>query len=99
QVELLKARQSGAAVPIERAWPSLDLPLNAFIPPEYVHDDAVRLRLYQRFSAVATDTQLASLVAEVEDRFSVLPEPAQHLVYVTSLRLRAAEGDVQAINA
>jgi transcription-repair coupling factor (superfamily II helicase) len=100
QVELLKARQAGsAALPVERAWPSLDLPINAFIPPEYVHDDAVRLRLYQRFSAIGADAQLATLVAEVEDRFGALPEAAQHLVYVTSLRLRAGEADVQAITA
>jgi len=100
QVELLKARQSGsAALPVERPWPSLDLPINASIPREYVDDDAVRLRLYQRFSAVTEDAQLASLVSEVEDRFGSLPEAAQHLVYVTSLRLRAGEAEVQAITA
>ena len=62
-------------------------------------DDPVRLRLYQRFSAIADDAQLASLVAELEDRFGSLPEPAQHLVYLTSLRLRAIEADVQAVTA
>jgi transcription-repair coupling factor (superfamily II helicase) len=100
QVDLLKARQDGSArLPFERAWPSLDLPLNAFIPPEYVTDDPLRLRLYQRFSAVEEDAQLTSLVSEVEDRFGALPEPAQHLIYLTSLRLRAAEVGVEAILA
>jgi transcription-repair coupling factor (superfamily II helicase) len=100
QVDLLKAHRDGSArVPFERAWPSLDVPLNAFIPPEFVTDDAVRLRLYQRFSAVEDDAGLAGLVAEVEDRFGTLPEPAQHLVYVTSLRLRAAEAGVEAVTA
>ncbi len=100
QVELLKAYQAGTGrLPFERTWASLDLPLNAFLPPEYVVDDAVRLRLYQRFSAVEDDKQLAEVVAEVEDRFGSLPEPAQHLVYVTSLKLRAAETDVQSIAA
>jgi transcription-repair coupling factor (superfamily II helicase) len=100
QVDLLKARHDGSArMPIERAWPSLDVPLNAFIPPEYVLDDAVRLRLYQRFSAIEDDAQLASLVAELEDRFGSLPEPAQHLVYITSLRMRATDAAVQAVTA
>jgi transcription-repair coupling factor (superfamily II helicase) len=98
QVELIKAsRDASGRLPSERTWATLDLPLSAFIPPEYVSDDAVRLRLYQRFSAVETDEQLASLVAELEDRFGSLPEPAQNLVYLTSLRLRAAEARVQAI--
>jgi transcription-repair coupling factor (superfamily II helicase) len=100
QVDLLKARHDGSArLPFERAWPSLDVPLNAFIPPDYVLDDPVRLRLYQRFSSVEDDAQLASLVTEIEDRFGSLPEPAQHLVYLTSLRLRAADADVQAVTA
>jgi transcription-repair coupling factor (superfamily II helicase) len=100
QVDLLKARHDGAArLPSERSWPSLDLPISAFIPPEYVTDDAVRLRLYQRFSSVEEDQQLASLVGEVEDRFGALAEPAQQLVYLTSLRLRAAEAGVEALMA
>jgi transcription-repair coupling factor (superfamily II helicase) len=95
---LLKARHDGSGrIPLEKTWASFDLPLNAFIPAEYVADDPVRLRLYQRFSAIEDDTQLASLVAEIEDRFGTLPEPTQHLVYLTSLRLRAAEADVQAV--
>ncbi|HYY89942.1 MAG TPA: TRCF domain-containing protein, partial [Chloroflexota bacterium] len=98
QVELLRASRDGdGRLPLERAWASLDLPLPAFILPEYVTDDAVRLRLYQRFSAVEDDDALASLVAELEDRFGALPEAAQNLVYLTSLRLRAAEANVQAV--
>jgi transcription-repair coupling factor (superfamily II helicase) len=102
QVELLRARQDGrGAFPQEweKAWTALDLPLSAFIPPEYVADDPVRLRLYQRFSAVEKDEELASLVAELEDRFGALPEPAQNLVYLTSLRLRATEAGVEALTA
>jgi transcription-repair coupling factor (superfamily II helicase) len=100
QVDLLKARDDGSArMPLERIWPSLDVPLNAFIPPDFVADDPLRLRLYQRFSAVSSDAQLAALVAEVEDRFGALPEPMQHLVYLTSLRLRAADADVHAVTA
>ena len=100
QVDLLKARHDGSArLPFERAWPSLDVPLNAFIPPEYVPEDAVRLRLYQRFSAIEDDAGLSGLVSEVEDRFGTLPEPTQHLVYLTSLRVRAGDAHVEAVTA
>jgi transcription-repair coupling factor (superfamily II helicase) len=103
QVELLRARRapSGAlALPgTQPQPPSLDLPLSAFIPPEYVDDDAVRLRLYQRFSTVSSDDDLAALVSEIEDRFGRLPEPAQNLVYATSLRMRAAAAGVEEIAA
>jgi transcription-repair coupling factor (superfamily II helicase) len=98
QVELLKGRhEGGTRLPLDKTWPSFDLPLDAFLPPDYVSDDPVRLRLYQRFSSIEDDAQLTSLVAELEDRFGTLPEPAQHLVYVTSLRLRAYDAGIQAI--
>jgi transcription-repair coupling factor (superfamily II helicase) len=100
QVDLLKARHDGSMrLPFERAWPSLDLPINAFIPPEYVTDDPVRLRLYQRFSSVEEDAQLGDLVNEVEDRFGALPEPTQHLVFLTSLRQRCSDAGVEAVTA
>jgi transcription-repair coupling factor (superfamily II helicase) len=100
QVELLRARQDGhAPLPFEKTWTSLDLPVAAFIPPEYVNDDPVRLRLYQRFSAIEKDEELTSLVSELEDRFGALPEAAQNLVYLTSLRLHATEARVEALTA
>jgi transcription-repair coupling factor (superfamily II helicase) len=100
QVELLRARQDGyAPLPFEKTWTSLDLPVPAFVPPEYVTDDPVRLRLYQRFSAIENDADLTSLVSELEDRFGALPEPTQNLVYLTSLRLRATEAGVEALTA
>ncbi len=102
QVDLLKAHQRAGAggalvLPADAAPTSVDLPLTAFIPPEYVADDAVRLRLYQRFSSVQDDRQLTALVSEVEDRFGSLPEPAQNLVYLTSLRLRAHDAGVEEV--
>ena len=38
-------------------------------------------------------------MSEVEDRFGALPEPAQHLVYLTSLKLRGSEAGVEAVTA
>jgi transcription-repair coupling factor (superfamily II helicase) len=35
----------------------------------------------------------------LEDRFGALPEPAQNLVYLTSLRLRAADAGVEQVAA
>jgi transcription-repair coupling factor (superfamily II helicase) len=101
QVELLRARRSptGPLNLLGGVQTSLDLPLSAFIPPEYVADDPVRLRLYQRFAALTSDDELAGLVAEIEDRFGPLPEAAQNLVYATSLRRRASAAGVEEIAA
>ena len=79
--------------------PSVSLPVTAFLPPEYVEDDATRLGFYQRLAGVQTGPELGELVDELIDRFGPLPEPAQNLVYVVSLRLAARRAGVQQIQS
>jgi len=99
-VQQLKAVREGqpvvAAPDISTA---VDLPLSALIPPDYVQDAAARLNLYQRLAACREPAALAPLVEELEDRFGPLPEAVQNLVYVASLRLRAAQAGVAEIAA
>ncbi|MCX2726215.1 transcription-repair coupling factor [Thermomicrobium sp. 4228-Ro] len=68
---------------------TVDLPLDATIPPEYCGDEAVRMSLYQRFAALRTATELNDLVAELRDRFGPLPEPVQRLADLAALRIWA----------
>jgi transcription-repair coupling factor (superfamily II helicase) len=103
-VDLMRAAQEGRPLEVTDAVgpdrrPSLDLPLDAFLPPEYVADEAARLNLYQRFATATTGEQVGDLIAELEDRFGPLPEPAQNLVYLVGLRLEALRAGVSQISA
>jgi transcription-repair coupling factor (superfamily II helicase) len=59
--------------------PTLTLPVSAFIPDDYVSDAYHRLALYKRVASVETGEALASLRAEIEDRFGPIPEPVARL--------------------
>ncbi|MCC6178054.1 MAG: transcription-repair coupling factor [Chloroflexi bacterium] len=103
-VDLMRAAQEGSPLPIADAAgpdqrPSLDLPLDAFLPAEYVADEAARLNLYQRFATVATGEALGELLSELEDRFGALPETAQNLVYLVGMRLEAQRRGVSQVTA
>jgi transcription-repair coupling factor (superfamily II helicase) len=78
---------------------SLDLPITAYLPEEYVPDDVVRLRLYQRMAASMTPTQIRDLTKELEDRFGPLPEPAANLLEVVRLKGLALAAGVESIRA
>lgn len=78
---------------------SLDLPLTAYLPEDYVPDDAVRLRVYQRMAASMTPGQVRDLVKELEDRFGALPEPAANLIEVVKLKGLAIVAGVESIRA
>ncbi len=103
-VELMHAAEQGTPPPMVDAAgpdrrPSLNLPLDAFLPPDYVADDAARLNLYQRFATATTGEQVGTLIAELEDRFGPPPEQAQNLVYQVGLRLEAYRAGVSQISA
>ncbi|MDQ3694043.1 MAG: transcription-repair coupling factor [Chloroflexota bacterium] len=84
--------------PVEEVGPvTLDLPLSALIPADYVVDTELRLTLYRRVAAVASMPELSAMRAELEDRFGPIPEPVEHLLALISLRLRVAELGIESI--
>lgn len=78
---------------------SLDLPITAFLPEDYVPDAAVRLRMYQRMAASMNPAQVRDLTRELQDRFGPLPEPASNLVEVVRLKGLAISAGVDSIRA
>jgi transcription-repair coupling factor (superfamily II helicase) len=76
---------------------TLDLPLDAYLPLEYVPDDRVRLAVYQRMADAQTPRQVRELRQELRDRFGEPPEPAECLLTwlnIKALALAAGVGSV-----
>ncbi|MCC5950177.1 MAG: transcription-repair coupling factor, partial [Nitriliruptoraceae bacterium] len=64
----------------------LELPVDAHLPHDYVTDEAQRLELYKRISAVRDAAGLKDVRNELTDRFGALPEPADRLLTLTALK-------------
>ena len=72
----------------EEAEVRIDLPLNAFIPKNYVADENLRLEAYRRIASARDDEEIAEVRAEIEDRYgSPVPDPVEALFEVARLRL------------
>ena len=69
--------------------PTLQLPVSAFIPEQYVPDPHQRLSLYKRLTACDQVGELALLHGEIQDRYGSLPEPVERLLEVMQLRTHA----------
>ena len=73
------------------AWtPELTLNLPAYLPAEYVADEASRLTLHARLGRAVGDGDaeaITLLEEEVEDRFGPHPEPVRHLFALAELRV------------
>jgi transcription-repair coupling factor (superfamily II helicase) len=76
---------------------TLDLPLDAFLPPEYILDDQVRLSVYQRMADAQTPAAVRELRSDLRDRFGDLPVPAESLMQwllIKALALRAGVASI-----
>ncbi len=69
----------------------------AFIPYGYIEDENLRLRLYQRISALATKQEITLMKREIKDRFGKLPQEVQRLMLIAELRITAADHGLKSI--
>lgn len=77
----------GEELPIvEAVDPEMRIPVDAFIPPNYIPDLSERLILYQRLADLFNDQACWDLSEEIEDRFGAPPEAMQNLIQLMRLR-------------
>ncbi len=76
---------------------TLDLPMRAMIPEEYVAEQSLRLRLYRRIAGVTDTAAVDALAEEMVDRFGPLPEEVQNLLYQVRIKVLALAAGVTAI--
>jgi transcription-repair coupling factor (superfamily II helicase) len=76
---------------------TLDLPLDAFLPPEYIPDERVRLSVYQHMAEAQTPRAVADLRRELTDRFGKPPEPTDHLLTWLLIKALALQAGVTSI--
>jgi transcription-repair coupling factor (superfamily II helicase) len=82
---------------LEGLPPSVDLPLPAALPEEYVPDRDLRLRLYRRMAEIGSEQDLDSLRKELKDRFGPTPEAAENLLYQLRVKILAQQAGVDSV--
>jgi transcription-repair coupling factor (superfamily II helicase) len=84
----------------ERDWtPNISLGLPVLIPEHYVRDLPVRLGLYRRIGALASDAETEAMAAELVDRFGVLPKEVDNLLGVVALKRACRDAGVEKLDA
>ncbi|MGI9253583.1 MAG: TRCF domain-containing protein [Thermomicrobiales bacterium] len=84
--------------PIEDHGPvTLDLPLTALIPADYIPDTELRLATYRRVAAVEDARGLGEAREEMIDRFGPIPEEVGRLFALISLRHRAVALGIESV--
>jgi len=101
-IEELKARQAGIpekAIKLSHLPPpTLDLPLKAYIPEEYVADVDTRLSLYQSLVKLDKVEKVEDKAKEFSDRFGALPVEVENLLYAVKIKILATKAGIESIS-
>ncbi|MGY1706845.1 transcription-repair coupling factor [Geodermatophilus sp. SYSU D00697] len=83
-----RAQLSGEEAPAEPADVRVDLPVDAYLPHDYVPGERLRMEAYRKVASVQSDEQAQAVLDELTDRYGAPPAPVLNLLAVA--RFRAA---------
>ena len=83
-------------LPLDNAT-SVDIPVPAYLPEDYVPGLEVRLALYQRLARMRETTGVDELAGEMQDRFGRRPTEVENLLYLLKLKLMASQRGIMRI--
>lgn len=76
---------------------SIELPLDAYIPEDFVPDTRQKVDMYKKIAAIQTAEHAEMVADEMRDRFGELPEAVRNLLTVSLLRSRFRKIGVQSV--
>jgi len=91
-------QEAKGEAPVSRPEVSVDIPVDAHLPPDYAPDLNQRIDLYRRLASAPDFRRMEMLEGEIGDRYGQpLPEPVRNLVRMARLKVRCADAGVQAV--
>ncbi len=76
----------------------VDLPVDAFVPGDYVPYEAAKIEIHRRVSGAKEIADLIMLREELEDRFGPVPEPLDNLIKLQDARIKLGRAGVRSVD-
>jgi len=76
---------------------SVALPLRSLLPPTYIPDERLRLRVYQQLAAATSEAELEETARNLRQRFGPRPSEVENLLVTLRVRLVAAAAGAAAV--
>ena len=67
----------------------IDLPVDAYLPDDYVAEEPQKLEFYRRLARAVTRAAVAAVATDLADRYGPPPQPVERLLEVARLWLAA----------
>ncbi|MDO4571767.1 MAG: transcription-repair coupling factor [Clostridia bacterium] len=76
---------------------SVEMPLDAHIPRDYIASEAQRLYMYRRIGGIDGEEALGDVREELIDRYGEPPEPVENLMLTALIKARAARSMIDQV--
>ncbi|MBW3604675.1 MAG: transcription-repair coupling factor [Actinobacteria bacterium] len=98
--EMAELRDPAAAARerAEAAEISIDLPVDAHLPSDYIADEGLRLQAYRRIAGIRDGASGRDVTDELTDRYGTLPASAARLITIAALRAAARRWGITEIS-
>ena len=68
---------------------TVDIKVDAYIPGVYIEDEIQKIEVYKKIAAIESLDDYMDIKAELEDRYSEIPEPVYNLMDIAYIKSRA----------
>ncbi len=68
---------------------SIDLDVDAYIPPSYIVNEIQKLDIYKRIAGIENDRECEDMKEELLDRFGEIPKSVDNLLRIALIRIKA----------
>ncbi len=76
---------------------SIDLPVDAFIPSEYIQNEIEKIDMYKRIAGLANEDERVDLEEELEDRYGKIPTSVTNLLEIADIKRKAHRAGIDEI--
>ena len=85
--------------PVDQSEVRIELPIDAYVPEEWVASERLRLEVYTKISASRTAADREAVRAELADRYGEIPQQVERLLRLAALREQVAAVGVEEVTA
>ncbi|MDR0963189.1 MAG: transcription-repair coupling factor [Clostridium sp.] len=76
---------------------TVDLHVDAFIPPEYIVNEVQKLDIYKRITGIENNREKEEMKDELLDRFGAIPQSVDNLLRIALIRVAASRQSIAEI--
>lgn len=90
-------REKKGEVKPELPEPIIEIPVDSYIPSEYISDHKQKVEIYKKIAAIGRMEDAAMILDELVDRFGEPPQAVLNLITIAKIKLKAKEAGIASI--